>query len=148
MSATPAVAVRPVRDTDIPAIAAIYAHPDGWAMSDRPRWLREALGSFNPMTATDPNSVKPAAADFLELGRCAGVDGKLPYLIFRLGRAHDEVVLDHGSTRDARNVEVLERFDPPATADACAAVERRFGAHVAEVAAWFAAAGRWRVFEG
>jgi L-amino acid N-acyltransferase YncA len=26
MSATPAVAVRPVRDTDIPAIAAIYAH--------------------------------------------------------------------------------------------------------------------------
>ena len=116
----------------IDAIAALQA--------DEALWHPDVLlGLFEPRTDTGTQRASPAEADFYELGQSATLDGKLPNLTLRLGRQHDEIVLDHGFRwpAPAREIEHRARFDPPATPAALSAISEAFGADMARAAAHF-----------
>ncbi|MFT5681533.1 MAG: hypothetical protein ACI8RZ_002439 [Myxococcota bacterium] len=97
----------------------------------------DLLALFEPRAGAGPNRVAPETADFLELGRSVTGDGKVPMLTLRLGRRHDEVVLDHSFVWPGpdRRLELLERHEPPATPESLAAITTRFGADMARAAA-------------
>lgn len=132
---------------EVERLAGLYAHPDGWGAGERDRWYRAAFELFRPMHALAPEEADPWIADFYELGQSFSGDGRPPWLTLRLGRRHDEIVLDHCDFRPdcQRSIEVLERLDPPATPGALGVIEDYFGSHLAEMAAWFDARGLWRL---
>ena len=108
--------------------------------ADPARWTPEVLlGLFETRTDKGTQRVSAAQADFYELGQSAALDGRLPNLTLRLGRAHDEIVLDHSfrGLANEREIEHRERFEPPATPAALAAIEATFGADMARAAAYF-----------
>jgi hypothetical protein len=132
---------------EVDRLAWLYAHPEGWGRGNRDGWLRAAFELFRPMHALAPEESDPYTADFYELGQSFTGDGRPPWLTLRLGRRHDEIVLDHYDFRPdcQRSIELLERLDPPATPGALAVIEEYFGPHLAELAAWFDARGMWRM---
>jgi len=142
-STTPQELAHLLGHAEVDRLAALYRHPDGWAMTDRERWLRAAFDLFTPIDARTGGPVARAAADFYELGDSFTGDGRPPRLTLRIGRARDEIVLEHGYRRPdgGLQVEVLERFEPPGSAEAAAALEEYFGTHLASVAAWFHSSG-------
>ena len=94
--------------------------------ADPASWTPEGvLGLFTPMTDTGTQQVPPPQADFFELGSSVSFDGRLPQLTLRLGRAHDEIVLDHSFEWPdrKRRLEHRARLDPPGTAEALATIE-------------------------
>ena len=113
-------------------IAALQQDPDAWA----PEVLLEM---FQAMPDRGLYAVEPGEADFFELGQSTSFDGTVPFLTLRLGRSHDEIVLDHsfGANDSERTIEVQRRLDPPGTPDALAAIAAAFGADMAGAAAHF-----------
>ena len=113
-------------------IPAIQADPASWTPE-------VVLGLFTPMTDTGTRRVPPPEADFFELGSSVSFDGRIPQLTLRLGRAHDEIVLDHSFEwpNQERRLEHRARLEPPGTAEALAAIEESFGVDVAQAAAHF-----------
>ncbi len=108
--------------------------------ADRDAWAAEVLlGLFTPMTDTGTQPVSADQAEFFELGRSVSFDGKVPLLTLRLGRLHDEIVLDHSFVwpNKERRIERRVRLAPPGTAEALSAIQEAFGADVARAAAHF-----------
>jgi hypothetical protein len=108
--------------------------------ADESRWTPEVLlGLFAAMTDTGGNPVPPAEADFFELGQSVTFDGRLPMQTLRLGRTHDEIVLDHGMSWPSRERQLTERtrLEPPGTPAALRAIEAVFGPQMARSAALF-----------
>ena len=118
--------------TQLAGVAAIQADPASWTPE-------VVLGLFTPMTDTGTQQVPPPQADFFELGSSVSFDGRVPQLTLRLGRAHDEIVLDHSFEwpNQERRIEHRARLEPPGTAEALAAIEESFGVDVAQAAAHF-----------
>jgi hypothetical protein len=127
---TPAAEV--LKPDILEAATGIQAQPE--------RWAPEVLfACFVPHHGNRPNRAPLDLADHFELGASVTQDGRGPRLTLRLGRQHDEIVLDHGFRWPAkeRTIEVLHRLSPPATPDALATIEEAFGADMARVATWF-----------
>jgi hypothetical protein len=113
-------------------VAAIQADPEAWSSE-------VVLGLFTPKTDTRAEEVTAEEADFFELGGSVTFDGRFPHLTLRLGRTHDEIVLDHcfeWPVRE-RRLDHRERLDPPGTPEALSSIEASFGADVAAAAARF-----------
>jgi hypothetical protein len=106
----------------------------------------DLLALFEPRAGAGADRVPTAEADFIELGRSVTGDGRLPMLTLRLGRSHDEVVLDHSFVWPGpdRELVLLARHEPPATPAALADIAGRFGQDMARAAACFRAdVRRW-----
>ena len=88
------------------------------------------LGLFVPTVGAKPDRVAPDEAEWLELGQSASPDGKLPNLTLRLGRVHDEIVLDHSFVWPER----IRRLEPVAVPAGLADILAHFGEDMAAVA--------------
>ncbi len=110
-------------------------------------WLRCVFSVFLARLSKGvEHRVEPKEADYFELG----FSTRYPVFTLRLGRSHDELVMDHGwSSRSEvleRTIDVHEVLDCTKPDDA-ARVEAVFGADVRRVAEWFAA-NRNAAFKG
>jgi hypothetical protein len=111
-------------------------------------WMQHVFSVLQPRHATGVESrVEPDLADFFELG--ASEDDRIPLRTLRLGRAHDELVLDHSFSWNGpreRTIVVEEVLDCGAPRDA-ERVESVFGTDIRRVAEWFAR-NRMAAFHG
>lgn len=133
----------PLTASQVAALRALYDDPRRW---DEAAWTAQALACFCRRTARGADAVSVEEADFYELGRSVAGDGTVPFLTLRLGRAHDEIVVDHHLTWPSRErrIEMMHRFDPPDSGNAHIAdlfgddVARAAEAFQRDRARWFA----------
>lgn len=107
-----------------------------WTRVGEDDWMQAVLTLFQCRLAADnTDRVQPARADFYELRGDTGGDAK----VLRLGREHDEIVLEKTPSYPSRvrDIHVLQHLDTTDTDASRAAVEKHFGTHIADVALWF-----------
>lgn len=129
----------PLSEAACAALRAHYAEPRWW---DAEAWTAQALAVFRRRTARG-DDVPAGEADGYELA----ASETHPALTLRLGRARDELVLDHGRAAPSRERRTEPRPLPgPEPGPGPGWISEAFGAEVARVAQAFGEdRGRWFV---
>ncbi|HET6611723.1 MAG TPA: hypothetical protein VFG83_07035, partial [Kofleriaceae bacterium] len=118
----------------IDSLRRLYAHPEGWRITDRNQWLARAFRLFEAKTGAG----EPGANQYFELDSSVRVGWTARrFRTLRLHRDHDEIIKKHIVFNPLETTETTERLEPPATPQARAAIADCFGAQVAEISAWF-----------